>query len=181
MASKQQLKIESAIKDRFPSLKVLTDCRGFEKLKNDKTGNRYEVDIYLPQFSVGFEFQGQYHFKEIKGKYNDPDRSRKNDVIKYEMAKDHNTLSIVEVFETDLNGDIISNLCYRIENTISAYQGKHKKCRNMGLLATYFKNGIDYHWVKPNWQMNKIQFKWSTSKKYFLDSLYPMYSKKANP
>lgn len=106
-----------------------------DELKNDVTGQNLEIDIYIPKYMVGFEYQGAIHFKNVDRYRNDADKSRLHDFKKYEILgqNDSDKLVIVEIFEPDLRGDIKSNVLTRIINT-QEYWFKNKhflKCKQL--------------------------------------------------
>lgn len=116
MASKQENIIFNLIKSLYGESII----QGFRPdfMKNSNTKKNLEIDIFLPEFKVGFEYQGAVHFREIKQYHNNADNSRVNDLKKYSLlSSKRQKVSIVEVFEEDLKGDIPNNLCKRIYNT----------------------------------------------------------------
>ncbi len=68
-------------------------------LVNPNTNCTMEIDIYLPKYAVGFEYQGYYHFG---GANHNADRTRQKDIIKPGIAKKHG-VHIVELFPQDLD------------------------------------------------------------------------------
>lgn len=119
--SKEESKLYNAIKAIYRGTIIQSYRPDF--LKNEKTGNNYEIDIYLPELKIGFEYQGGVHFKDIDRFQNDSDCSRENDMIKEDKTtKRHSDpIVIIEVFFTDLKGDILQNICTRIINTQEYY------------------------------------------------------------
>lgn len=104
-------------------------------LQNAKTGNNLEIDIYIPQIKVGFEYQGAVHFQRVEEYRNDHDKARLHDTKKYEILENnlHRKAVIVEIFEPDLTGNIIANVIQRVKNNI-AYHYKYRhygKCEQM--------------------------------------------------
>ena len=67
-------------------------------LKNPRTQRNLEIDIYLPEFKIGIEYQGGFHFIDNSKK---TDYVRYKDVLKYELAK-KKKVQIIEFFEEDL-------------------------------------------------------------------------------
>lgn len=130
--SKQEDKLYEAIRAFYPN-EIERNCRP-DFLKNRKTGKNLEIDIYLPEIRVGFEYQGAVHFQDIDRYKNDSDKSRQHDLVKYAMtSKSSSKKVIVEVFESDLNGDIKANVAQRILNTQKYYyyKGHFAKCAKL--------------------------------------------------
>lgn len=127
--SKQEQQLFDAIRAVYYG-KIRQSYRpGF--LKNNRTGNNLEIDIFLEKYRIGLEFQGAIHFKEIYKYKNNPDKSRYNDTLKDSfISKSYSWISIIEIFETDLSGDIISNVVQRCRNTQILYFQKrfYMKC-----------------------------------------------------
>ena len=90
-------------------------------LKNTLTGKNLEIDLYLDQFNIGFEYQGAVHFTYIGRYKNDPDKIREYDMLKNDLTIKNHSLAIVEIFEDDLSGDFLPKLLTRMENTIYFY------------------------------------------------------------
>lgn len=109
MSSKQQDLFQLKIKEYFGDIRMLKDYRPYW-LKNPKTNKNLEIDIYIPRFKIGFEYQGYHHFEKDDQKYRDE--------LKRELAKKRKVY-IIEVFEQDLyNDNFIENLFTRCENQI---------------------------------------------------------------
>jgi len=68
-------------------------------LKNPHTQKNLEIDIYLPEFKIGIEYQGGFHFLDGSKK---TDSTRYRDTLKHELAKKKKVF-IVEFFEEDLS------------------------------------------------------------------------------
>lgn len=128
--------------------------KGFRpnRLKNNKTGKNLEIDYYIGKYCIGFEYQGQVHFKHIKKYSNNPDNSRYNDLLKVDMSINNEgkskrkPLTIVEFFYTDLKGDFRENLINRISNSIDFYFN-NKKCYsaiNLVKLLCFIESGVKY-------------------------------------
>lgn len=107
-------------------------------LKNTKTGNNLEIDIWFPMQRIGFEYQGAVHFKNIARYKNDSDKSRlsdlnKNCLLDYKKRRD---ICIVELFEQDISGNILNNILQRIINTQLYYfnKGQFGKCRQLEII-----------------------------------------------
>lgn len=84
-------------------------------LKNLNTGKNYEIDLYLTSFKLGFEIQGNCHFKY--------DSKRKTDLKKQFIAdaKRMSPIVIMELFEDDLNGNFRNKIIDRIVNMQALY------------------------------------------------------------
>jgi hypothetical protein len=144
MVSKQEQKVHDFFLQYFSRYDVKKSTRP-DFLKNETTGKNLEIDVYLPRFHIGFEYQGGVHFNDIRGIGNDADKSRKNDYIKSELSLNFKrTFSIVELFPTDLTGDIKANIIHRIENTIQYYLSydKRLKAARLEQLRIYLTCGI---------------------------------------
>ena len=153
MVSAQEQKLVNILRLRFPDLFIIQSYRP-NILKNDKTGNNYEIDIYIREFMVGFEFQGKPHFSKIYGMFNNPDNSRYNDCKKIDILHSIKTkITICEVFEVDLKGDILRNLITRLRNTADTYKNHNsfKRYSGLMLLSCYIESGINYKKVKLNY------------------------------
>lgn len=145
--SKQEDKLFNALCNFFNPVDLYRNWRP-QHLNSPSTGKNLEIDIYVSRFNVGIEFQGGVHFKDIKRYNNDSDSSRKNDFIKGEIVLNKKrTLSLVEIFPTDLDGDIIHNIKHRINNTIEFYFNREKylKARSLELFRMY----LDYNHKVP--------------------------------
>jgi hypothetical protein len=112
-------------------------------LKNARTGNNFEIDLYLPDFKMGFEFQGSIHF--------DLDKSRERDLEKQAMIEDQwrNKNTIIEIFDADLDKYFKANIYDRIE-VMQAYYWKVRqfyKCKNLEMVLDSIResNGKDFY------------------------------------
>lgn len=117
--------------------------RGFRPdfLKNKSTGNNLEIDIYLPDFCVGFEYQGAVHFKDLGRYKNDSDKSRTRDLMKYDLLQGYGVkTAIVEIFETDLSGNIKENICDRLLKSQDYFfhQKQFRKCYSLEVVYASF-------------------------------------------
>eukprot|EP00026_Physarum_polycephalum_P002214 Phypoly_transcript_02219.p1 GENE.Phypoly_transcript_02219~~Phypoly_transcript_02219.p1 ORF type:complete len:905 (+),score=113.90 Phypoly_transcript_02219:198-2912(+) len=52
----------TVIKQLFPATEISTNSRRVSSIKNPETGNYLELDIYLPEHQLSFEFQDLYHY-----------------------------------------------------------------------------------------------------------------------
>lgn len=131
--SKEQQKLLEVIKGFYPGT-IISDYRP-DVLKNPGTGNNLEIDIYLPERKLGFEYQGAIHFERVEKYKNNPDKSRHHDTIKSDItdAKRNSSLTIIEIFPHDLIGDIKANIIYRLLTMQQIYFEKKQflKCRNI--------------------------------------------------
>ena len=50
----------------FPDKAPFDNCR-YSWLANPVTGQHLEIDRYYPELRVGFEFQGEQHFRQVNG------------------------------------------------------------------------------------------------------------------
>lgn len=142
--SEEEDRLYKYLHKTIPSFDKLRNWRPND-LKNYKTGNNLEMDIYIPKLKIGFEYQGMVHFKHIKKFHNNPDESRENDTIKDQLAiNSRRKISIVEIFPSDLTGDMKKNILLRISNTISYYRNKRrmKQAIRLEFLSLIIDNDI---------------------------------------
>ncbi len=117
-------------------------------LVNPKTGCRLELDIYIGKFPVGFEYQGDVHFKDIKKYNNNSDKSRYNDLVKHYISlnpsKGHK-ITIIEIFKIDLDANIYKNILRRIINTRDYYikMKLFGKALSIECLLLFYINRLD--------------------------------------
>jgi len=145
MASKQELIVRKHIENLFPKFHILYNWRP-DFLKNQKTGKNLEYDIYIGKFFLAIEYQGQVHFTRVDRYKNDPDKAKYHDELKNSLSllNEKKALSIVEVFECDLNNKFKENLMIRIQNTID-YNTNNKLFENAFYLYKclyYLKTGL---------------------------------------
>ncbi len=132
-----------------------------EVLKNPRTGNNLEIDIYIGLFCVGFEYQGGVHFNDIHRFNNDSDKSRYNDIVKHQISlnssKGHK-ITIVEIFENDLFGFTYNNILRRIINTRNYYAQKKlfRKAQSIECLRLFYINSINTENYRINWKWGYI-------------------------
>jgi hypothetical protein len=115
-------------------------------LKNSATGQNLELDIFLEIPRIGFEYQGAVHFEEVAGFNNDPDKSRLHDVKKATITDNkYSHLSIIEIFEQDLVGDIKANITQRCRNSQEYYFkiGAYLKCLRIERFIQQFEDKGD--------------------------------------
>ena len=125
----------------MPNYQFVQDYRP-DFMVNKTTNRNYEIDIYCEKIKLGFEYQGAIHFKRISKYNNNPDESRYNDIKKAIIAESINgKFCIVEIFETDLIGNIRLNIQNRIYNTFT-YFNTQKGCKNRLLFNIYL--GVKY-------------------------------------
>ena len=119
-------------------------------LKNDKTGNNFEIDIYIPEFGIALEYQGKPHFKKCENLKNNPDKSRENDFNKSEIIKRIKSLVLLEVFDTVIKGDIILNICALIEDQSECnnHLGFGEKYKRLQLFRNYLLQDKDLSNIK---------------------------------
>ena len=96
--SKYEYEIEDYLKELIPNIKII---------KNDRIIlNGKEIDIYLPEYNIGIEFNGIYWHTEISGKKNS----------KYHLNKtntaEKNGISLLHIFENEwiLKKDIVKSV-----------------------------------------------------------------------
>lgn len=79
-------------------------------MRNPVTGKNLEIDIFIPKFKLGIEFQGNQHFFPVKNMYVNPDSIRYRDEYKKEIAWKRRKVRIVEFFPQDLQIDNFKEL-----------------------------------------------------------------------
>jgi hypothetical protein len=86
--------------------KMITDYRP-EWMRNPKTGKNLEIDVYLPEFALGIEYQGYRHFYG-----HGTDKRRERDIFKIGLAKKRKNVRIIEFFADDLKHPKFSELFF---------------------------------------------------------------------
>lgn len=166
--SQQQEQLKSLLKGSIPNLILHSDCRP-DILKNEKTGNNLEMDLYSPQFNIGFEYQGDVHFRHIKRYNNDPDNSRVNDLLKqdYSIQRPTYNLVIVEIFPQDLGHK--NNILNRIESTILYMYNNcyYSRCHQLEKFRLAFRHGLSP--LKYKFNPNNV---WHKKKRMVVDLDY---------
>lgn len=165
MVSKQEQRVFDAIRNKFARLQIIQSYRP-DILQNVKTGKNFEIDIFLPEFKIGFEYQGRPHFEVCKNMNNNPDRSRENDINKIEIMKRVNNFSIVELFEDVLSGNIIENICNSITSqfdSVGIYSSDKKK--RLTALVFYLTQDNDLMNIKLSHSLKKISGKTTNNAK----------------
>lgn len=84
--TKMEIWLEPKLKETFIDLDIT--------FNNRKPLDGLELDIYIESLKLGFELNGNYHYKNIVG-IEALERSQKNDVRKLEVAKDKDIKVIV--------------------------------------------------------------------------------------
>jgi len=69
------------------------DNQRYKWLVNPDTGNRLEIDRYYSELKVGFEFQGEQHFRQVEG-MGDYKTTVKLDNLKKKLCKQKGVLLI---------------------------------------------------------------------------------------
>ena len=60
---KHQKKLYQALKKMYPNHEVIWNHKSDIKFSN--SGKKIEIDIFLPELKIGFEYQGEQHYKPI--------------------------------------------------------------------------------------------------------------------
>lgn len=114
-------------------------------LRSERTNVNLELDIYLPEINVAFEYQGAVHFQKVARYNNNPDKSRLNDTIKQQILFEsfHGRIALVEIFECDIDGNLRENILKRILNAQEYYfsHGRIRKCISLEKAYIIFKSG----------------------------------------
>lgn len=118
--SKEQDKLKSFLRSDFINVKPIENYRP-DFLKNPHSDSNLEIDIFYPNWRIGFEYQGAIHFKKIDSFRNNPDKARNNDVIKQDLINKKKNTCLVEIFHSDIIGDMKSNILNRIVNMQEYY------------------------------------------------------------
>lgn len=105
--SKQEDLLEQKLRSCLGRVRIIRNFRP-DWLKNPTTNRPMEIDIYLPDFRLGIEFQGFYHFNSVTKDDRKVDWTRYKDTIKHAIARKRKVY-IIEFFESDLT-EKFSNL-----------------------------------------------------------------------
>lgn len=95
--SKKQKLLFSIIKDIFPNTKILYNYK-HPYLRFTKTNARMELDIYLPEQAIAFEYQGEMHFFPRYGQ-KALDSCKQRDAEKRETCQ-NSGINLIEVLYT---------------------------------------------------------------------------------
>lgn len=138
-------KLKAVLLEMLPSDKAIQSRRP-DKLKNLKTGENLEIDISYKKYLVGFEYQGEGHFSDLKVFNYSSDKVREHDLIKHDRIMENPNYgnSIIEIFPQDLIGNIKNNILQRlIKNQQYYFDSKHfKKAYNIERFILCYLNGI---------------------------------------
>lgn len=63
---KTQRVLEAIISEIYDNCEIESNYRGFDWLKNKKTGGKQEIDIFVPHMKLAIEYDGMQHFKPVK-------------------------------------------------------------------------------------------------------------------
>lgn len=90
------------IKEIYPGYKSVFHYRGREM-------EGLELDIFIPELSLGFEYQGKQHYSEVEhwGGKTGLEKRKLNDIRKVDLCKENN-YRLIEFYHTDeLNKDLV--------------------------------------------------------------------------
>ena len=79
---KNQSQLFLIVLDIFPNHEILQNFRSHEKLVFSQTGMNMELDIWLPELNLAFEYQGEQHFHEFHRGHH---RSSEDDLEKLKL------------------------------------------------------------------------------------------------
>lgn len=147
MGSKQQTLLQKKIQSIFTNVKIVSDYRS-HYFKNETTNRSYEIDLYIPFFNVGIEYQGAIHFKSLDKYKNNPDKSRLNDTIKNDYSLKAKTVpfALIEMFEEDLiSKDFKTTFLQRLQNTQDLHfeHQKYLGCSLLEKMKIFLINNLD--------------------------------------
>ena len=96
------------IKEKYPSERILRNERP-SWLSNDR-GNNLELDVFLPDINLAFEFHGRQHREHVAffGTKEDFYRQQKNDALKRKKCKLKGVTLIEIWFDDPLNKSFVS-------------------------------------------------------------------------
>jgi hypothetical protein len=100
--------LRAYVKRCFPDEEALYNHRD-ERILNDKTGHPLEIDIFLPNVNIGFEFQGRQHRTEQEQK--------ERDKIKKAKCKELG-ITLIEVWTNTLTTDLYEFFRKKIDDSI---------------------------------------------------------------
>jgi len=87
--SNGELLLREILQLNIDNSNVIYNYRGLG-IKNDKTNNSLEVDIYYPDYKLAFEFQGEEHYNVTSFADNEMVKEiKRRDLIKLEFCKEH--------------------------------------------------------------------------------------------
>lgn len=89
-----QRKLKLRVEDLFPSNAVLEDYRDHSALLGPQ-GKPLELDIYLPEHQLAFEYHGEQHYHEVPF-FGPLELTRQRDILKRELCKQQG-IKLVEV------------------------------------------------------------------------------------
>lgn len=96
------------VKRCFPKEKQLFNFRG-AGIINPNTGQPLEIDIYLPDIKVGFEFHGRQHKTDVE--------QRERDNIKRKKAKELG-IHLIEIWTATMEQDLYQLFRDKLPTTI---------------------------------------------------------------
>lgn len=91
--NKKQNLLFKVVTGIFPAVDAIAN-HPMEKLRYDATGRPMELDIFIPVYNIGFEYQGQQHFKNHF--FNQDDTQLDKDHEKRNACK-HAGIALVEI------------------------------------------------------------------------------------
>lgn len=147
MGSKQQSLLKEKVQSILINARIISDYRS-KHLINFATGKSYEIDLYIPLFNVGIEFQGAVHFESLSRYNNNPDKSRLNDNIKNDFSVKTKTVpfALIEMFAEDLKSKDFKELfLFRLQNTLDLYleYKKYLGCAFLEKMKIFIINSLD--------------------------------------
>ena len=99
-----QMRMESIVKDIFPSQFILTNTRAFL--------DGLEIDCYIPKLKIGFEYDGEQHYNypNIYHKTkNDFRMQQQRDIDKRQLAEERGITIITIRYDEELSEELIQN------------------------------------------------------------------------
>lgn len=129
--NKRQRHLTKTISQIFGKARIKVNYKP-KWLKNPKTNNRLEIDIFIPQLKIGIEYNGEQHYKPIR--FGSISIERAKNRLKYVKALDK-----IKAKEVLKNKDKIKYfIIFRYDEDLSLDQ-IITKLTNAGISRRYFK------------------------------------------
>lgn len=117
-------------------------------IDHSQSGNKgnKEIDILIPEYNIGIEFDGIYWHSEVSG-----NKSRNYHLEKTELAKEQLNINLIHIFENEwinkqeIVKSVIRNKLHKIDNRIFA-----RKCKIGVIKPTVKKKFLDNNHLQGN-------------------------------
>eukprot|EP00026_Physarum_polycephalum_P001152 Phypoly_transcript_01153.p1 GENE.Phypoly_transcript_01153~~Phypoly_transcript_01153.p1 ORF type:complete len:800 (+),score=123.64 Phypoly_transcript_01153:87-2486(+) len=92
----RQVRLETALHDIFPAQNIVTNARKEANIISPHTRHFLELDFWLPDLNLAFEYQDPHHYVSTWYSYYAPDDFRERDGVKHEemLERGHTLISI---------------------------------------------------------------------------------------